>query len=71
MGWWICKMPLFTLGVMEVGDNEFTFYVEVQFNICIHKDETFTTEKGAKNGAQEWLEQQLAQFIETSENAAQ
>lgn len=72
MGWWICKTPLFTFHVMEVDDNEFTLTVDMmQFGTCIYKDETYTTEKGAKVGAQEWLEITLTQFIKTSENPAQ
>ena len=71
MGWWLCKTPLFTFNVMEVDDNEFTMYVDSKFNTCIYKDETYTTEKGAKAGAQDWLEAQLTQFIETSETPAQ
>lgn len=71
MGWWICKTPLFTFHVIEVDYNEFTMCVDSLFNTRIHQDETFTTQSGAKQGAQSWLEQQLTQFIETSENPAQ
>lgn len=71
MGWWTAKTPLFTFHVIEVDDNEFTLCVDSLFATRIHQDETFTTEKGAKNGAQEWIEAQLNQFIETSETPAQ
>jgi len=71
MGWWTCKTPLFTFHVIEVDDNEFMLCIDSLFNTRIHQDESFTTREGAKQGGQEWLEQQLSQFIETSENAAQ
>lgn len=72
MSWWLCKTPLFTFHVIEVDDNEFTLAIDMmQFGTCIYKSETYTTEKGAKAGAQEWIEAQLIQFIETSENPAQ
>ncbi len=64
MGWWLCKTPLFTFNVMEVDDNEFTMYIDSKFNTCIHKDETYTTEKGAKVGAQEWLEEKLNEYVD-------
>lgn len=71
LGWWVSKTPLFTFHILEIDDDEFIYQVKAICESCIYQDQTFPTEQSAKAGAQEWLEEQLTQFIETPETPAQ
>lgn len=68
-GWWECQTPFSMMNIFFYEEDLGTYY----FVLRIGNDQRFKlgSIQACKEKAQEWFEEQLTQFIETSENPAQ
>jgi hypothetical protein len=68
-GWWECQTPFAMMNIFFHEEDLGTYY----FVLRIGMDQKFRfgSIESCKEKAREWFEEQLTQFIETSENPAQ